>query len=376
MRFQCSRHHIGKLLRSLMPEISFFNFLSRIKSGKDTFPVSVLYGYNEYLGEKVVQAFCDTFLEERNEFNYRRYYFDSEYADTSWEEIVSEARASSFFVRSRKIITVTIREEKKISLLKYDKELMRSYLENPNPNTILVIYISLNLIKDDFKQAKTQKINKLLTDLSSPNCFSVDLDKISEGEVKGYVKQYLNDKGITITASALDKIREIKDDDYISVISQLPRLEIADVQDKTIDSQDIEEIITGVEAHSIWDLTDAIESEDAEKYLKILRYLFMNGTKAALIIATLVTHYHKIYTAKFLLKKKVPVNVIGKELGQHSYFLTKFIESARKFSDKRLSRIIRMIYNLDYESKTTSEESARLSLQNFPFRLKLLRGAS
>ena len=356
-----------------MPEISFINILSKIKSGKEAFPITVLFGYNEFLGEKVIRAFCDTFLEERTEFNYRRFYFDPEYSDTSWEEIISEAKSSSFFVRSRRIIIVTIREEKKISLLKADKELLASYLEKPNPNTTLIIYISLNLIKDDYKQARTQKINKFLTDLNSPKCFTVDLDKLSDAEVKSYIRQYLKEAGMGITENALEKIREIKDDDFISVISQLSRLEIADVQDKTIDYEDAEKLVTGVEAHSIWDLTDAIESEDAGKYLKILRYLFINGTKAALIIATLVTHYHKIYTAKFLLKQNVPVSVIGKELGQHSYFLNKFIASAKSFSDKRLNQIIQMVYNLDYESKTTSEDSARLSLQNFPFRLKALR---
>jgi DNA polymerase III delta subunit len=144
------------------------------------------------------------------------------------------------------------------------------------------------------------------------------------------------------------------------------------VENSSIDSEDIDKIITGVEAHSIWDLTDAIESEDAQKYLKILKYLFMNGIKATLIIGTLATHYNKIYIAKFLIRQKFPAQEIGRALGQHPYFLNKFISSARNFSEKRLQHIIRLIYDLDYESKTSGEESARLSLQNFAFRVKLL----
>lgn len=354
-----------------MPDVLFFRFLNNIKTGKQTFPVTVIYGFNEFLGEKIIRAFSDTFLEEKGEFNYRRYYFDSEYVDTSWEEIISEANTSSFFVRSRKLIIVTIREEKKIVPEKYDIQLLATYLEKPNPNAMLVIYISLNTSKDDFKQVKNQKINKLIKALSSSNCYTVDLDKISEIEVKSYIKRYLNERGLSITASALDKIFEIKEDDFISVLSQLPRLEVADVQDKTIDSEDIEKVVTGVEAHSIWDLTDAIENEDPEKYLKILRYLFINGIKAALIIGTLVTHYNKIYIAKFLLKQNFPIHEIGRALGQHSYFLDKFIRTARNFSEERLHHILNMIYDLDYESKTSGEESSRLSLQNFAFQVKL-----
>lgn len=355
-----------------MPEVSFFNIFQQIKTGDKTFPVTILYGFSEFLGQKIIRAFSDAFLVEKSEFNYRRYYFDPEYADTSWEEIISEANTSSFFVQSRKMIVVTIREEKKITLQKYDVDLLKSYLKKPNPNTLLVVYISLNVIKDDYQQIKKQKISKLLKELNSPHCFSINLDNISDIEVRRYIQNSLKNAGRTITASAINKIMELKEEDPVSVLYQLPMLEIADVQNGSIDSEDIDKFITGVEAHSIWDLTDAIESEDAKMYLKILKYLFMNGIKATLIIGTLVTHYNKIYIAKFLLKQKFPVQEIGRALGQHPYFLNKFIHSARNFSEKRLQHILRLIYDLDYESKTSGEESARLSLQNFAFRIKLL----
>ncbi|GEM_PF-575794 len=355
-----------------MPEIAFFELLNKIEEGKSKFPVTFIYGYNEFLGEKIIQAFCKTFLEEKGDLNYRRYYFDSEYPNTSWEEIISEANASSFFIRSRKVIAATIRDEKKISIPKYDLGLITTYLKEPNPNTILVIFISLDTIKDDFKTLKTQKISKVTKDLTSPNCFIVDLDKMSQWDVKNYIQRYLAENGRAITADALGKIIEIKEDDYISVLAQLPLLEIADTEDKSIDSGDIEKIISGVEAHSIWDITDAIENEDSGKYLKVLKYLFMNGVKPTLIIGTLVTHYNKIYIAKFLMKQNFPTQMIGKALEQHPYFLQKFINTARTFSDKRLQHILKMIYELDYESKTRGEDSARLSLQNFTFRVKML----
>ena len=359
-----------------MPDVSFFRLLEQIKTKEKTFPVTILYGFNEFLGQKIIRAFSDTFLVERSEFNYRRYYFDAEYADTSWEEIISEAKSSSFFVQSQKMIVVTIREEKKITLQKYDLDLVKKYLQKPNPNTLLVIYISLNAIKDDFQQIKRQKISKLLKELNSPNFYSINLDNISDMEVRRYIQGTLKSSGRTITASALDKIMEVKEEDSVSVLYQLPMLEIAQVENGSIDSGDIDKFITGVEAHSIWDLTDAIESEDTRKYLKILKYLFMNGTGVALIIGTLVTHYNKIYIAKFLIKQKFPSQEIGRALGQHPYFLNKFLTSARKFSEKRLRHILRLIYDLDYESKTSGEESARLSLQNFAFRIKLLSHSS
>ncbi|MCP4149709.1 MAG: DNA polymerase III subunit delta [bacterium] len=354
-----------------MAETAFFTFMRKIAKGKEQFPINILYGFNEFLGENIINSFCKTFLEGKSDFNFRRYYFDSE-DGTGWEEIINEANSSSFFIESRKIIIATIREEKRITILKADKALLKKYIAKPNPNTILLIYFSLNATKDDFKQIKKLKIDKFVKELASPKTNCVNLDKISHGEFNDYIHHYLHELGITITASALDRIIEIKEDDYISVLHQLPKLAIADIQDKGIDSEDIDKIITGVEAHSIWDLTDSIENEDVAKYIKILNYLFMNGVTATLIIGTLITHYNKLYIGKFLLNHQMPTAEIGRALGQHSYFLNKFIQTARSFSDKRLDRVLDLIYKLDYESKTSGENVVRLSLQNFALRLKLM----
>ncbi len=357
-----------------MPEIPFFKFLDKINKGqeKDSYPFNVLYGYNEFLGERLIEAFCKTFIETKSDFNFRRFYFDSD-EGAGWEAVINEANSASFFIQSRKIIVATLREEKYLTLSKYDKELLKQYAKKPNPNTIFIVYVSLNLIKDDYKQVRRVKIARWIKDFASPHACFVDMDKIYEREIRGYIQSYLRAGGSKITAEALDKIFEIKDEDFVSVLYQLPRLIIADSEGRGLDSEDVEKVITGVEAHSIWDLTDAIEAENTGKYLRVLKYLFMNGIGPTLIIGTLITHYNKLYIAKFLLKHHVPVKEIGTLLGQHSFFLDKFIRTARGFSDKRLRHIVKMIYHLDYQSKTSGEESARLSLQSFAFRIKFMK---
>jgi len=354
-----------------MPEISFFSLLDKIKNQKEQFPFTVLYGFNEYLGEIIIRALSNQFLEEKNNFNFRRYYFDIE-NESDWLEIITMANSSNFFIESRKIVIVVIRDHKKITLNKTEKDILNKYLKNPNPHTILVTYLSLNISKDDFKQLKRQKIQKTLKEMDGTNVYLVNLDKIYERDVKQYIKNALRQKNITITESALEKIIEMKGDDFPTTMMQLPKLEIAASKGGGLDSEDIEKIITGIEAHSIWDLTDAIEHEDTKKYLQVLNFLFINGIKPSLIIGTLITHYNKIFTAKFLLKHKFPINDIGKVLNQPSFFLNKFIQSVRNFSEKRIKEVIDIIYKLDYESKTSGEDSAKLSLQNFIFKIKLL----
>lgn len=354
-----------------MADIPFFNFLTKIKSKREELPFTVLFGFNEFLGENVIQSFVENFIEKKTEFNFKRYYFDSD-NQSNWEEIISDANSSSFFIQSRKILVVVVREEKRIKINSNDRDLIQKYLANPKSGTILILYISLNVTKDEFRQIKKGKINPILKTLNSPNTSSVDLDKISEREVSSYIKQHLKQLGITISASALERLIEIKSDDFISILNQLPKFEISFDQERSLDTEDIEEIVTGIESHSIWDLTDAIESENISKYLDILKYLFINGVKPHFILGTLIAYYNKIFTAKFLLKHNFPVTDIGIVLQQPQFILNKFIDSVRSFSDRRLQQILEIIYKIDLELKTSGEESARLSLQNFIFQIKLL----
>ncbi len=267
-----------------------------------------------------------------------------------------------------------IRETRKLTIDKTSKDLLKKYIQNPNLNSTLITYLSLNTMKDDFKQLKKQKITALLKDLESPHTLAVDLDNLYEREVKNYIKSYLKQRGITITPAAVEKILEMKGDDLASIINQMNKFEIADIagEERVLDADDVDWVITGIESHSIWDLTEAIEIEDIPKYLKVLQYLFVNGIKPAFIIGTLITYYNKIFTAKFLMKQKYSASEIGKALQQPSFILDKFIRSVRNFSKARLLAILDIIYKLDYESKTASEDSACISLQNFIFQVKLL----
>ncbi|MEN8222470.1 MAG: DNA polymerase III subunit delta [Acidobacteriota bacterium] len=352
-----------------MPNYSFFEFFKSLENRESVSPVNFFFGFNEFMGEILIKKISSDFLEEKSDFNFRRFYFDSD-DDHSWQEIIDEAKSSSFFLQSRKLLIAVIRDQKKILPSKSDIDMITKYIKEPNPNTILIIYLSLNLTMDDFKTLRKSKVGKLINILGSSSVNSVDLDKITDRQAREYIKSYLKGNGISITASAIEKLLEIKGDDFISILHQLDKMVIADVDDNSIDSEDIDEVITGIEAHSIWDLTEAIEKEDANQYLKILQYLFTNGIKPTLIIGTLITHYNKIFTAKFLLERNFTIGDVGKVLNQPTFFLKRFIGLVNSFTSKRLKHILKIVYKLDFESKTIGENSAKVLLENFIFQIK------
>jgi len=352
-----------------MPHFSFFEFYNNLDQKDSVSPVNFFYGFNEFMGEVLIKKISSGFLEEKSDFNFRRFYFDSE-DNHSWPEIIEEAKSSSFFLQSRKLLIAVIRDQKKILPSKTDVDLLTEYIKDPNPNTILIIYLSLNLTMDDYKTLKRGSVSKLINILGSGPVNTVDLDNITDRQAREYIKSYLKSHGISITASAIEKLLEMKGDDFISILHQLDKMVIADVGENSIDAEDIDEVITGIEAHSIWDLTEAIEKEDANQYLKILQYLFTNGIKPTLIIGTLITHYNKIFTAKFLLEQNFTISDVGKVLNQPTFFLKRFITLVNSFTSQRLKHILKIIYKLDFESKTMGENSSKVLLENFIFQIK------
>jgi DNA polymerase III delta subunit len=355
-----------------MAETTYFRFMTDL-NWQNPPAIFVLHGFYEFLGEAVIRELSTRVLKERTDFNYRRFYFDSD-DDSRWEEIISETRSANFFLAGKKLVVVTLRQEKHCKLDKADKALIDAYIATPNPNTALVIYVSLDLTKDDYKQFRKTKFASFVKNFESSRTLTIDLDKASEGEIKQLIKSHMKARGLSISAQALEKLIEIKGDDIHSIIQQLPKLELAaHAGSQTLDTVDIEELITGISPHSIWDLTEAIETEDPAAYLNTLKYLAINGIKPLFIIGTLISYYHKIYTAKFLLKHNFPVADIGRVLQQPSFFLGKFIAMVNHISEHKIDEILKLIYKLDFESKTSGEESARLSLQTFIFQIKKIR---
>jgi len=355
-----------------MPPEGFFAFLQRINRQQTPPPFTIVAGFHEFLGEWVIQAYQRAFLEDPTDFNFRRYYLESD-GETGWADVVEEARTASFFIQSRKVIVATVRDPRKISLSRADQELLQQYLAKPSPHSLIILYISLALTPDDFRQLRKGKLATMLKHLESPATQVVDLDGVRDADVSKFIRDRLKESNVRITDGALDRLKEILGERFVSALHWINQFEAWAREDGVIDIHDVDRMVTGVDPHSIWDLTDAVEQEDAKSYLRVLRYLFANGVKPAMIIGTLVTYYNKIFTARFLLRQHRSTAEIGRILQQHSFFLERFIRTVRRFSDDRLGRILDLIYRMDFESKTGGEDAARLLLQQFIFQLRAHR---
>ncbi len=354
-----------------MPDSDFFRLMTACDQGRPTPPVIFLHGFYEFLGEIALNRLVELFLPEKTEMNYRRCYFDGEEA-LSWSDLLQEAASASFFVRGRRVLAAVIRERKYLGLPgKEVQQEIQAYLREPNPNTLLVIYLSLDLGRDDYKGLKS-KVDAMRRFLAHDNVLAVDLNRAGGAEISAYARSYFSNQGIKITPAAQERLLDILGNEPAQIIQQLPKLAMAAAESKVIDSGDVDSVITGISSHSIWELTEAVEKGDICAYLNILRFLFRNSIAPTFIIGTLVAYYNRIFIAKFLLQQKFGVSDIGRVLNQPSFLLDSFIRLVKGFSPARIDGVCRLLRRLDGGAKSNGEEWARSALQNLIFELRAL----
>ncbi len=354
-----------------MVRTTAFRLLNSEKEALPSVPLLFLTGYYEFVGEWVIAWAARHFLGETTQFNFRRMYQDSE-EPGSWEDLFAEAGSATFFLQDRKLMVYVLRDKSKAVPAAGDLEVLKRYLEKPNSNTLVIIYQSLEFSPDDFKQFKKQKLDALALTLEPLPLAWIDLDRADSREIEAWIRRQADATGVKLGAVAMARMFELWADEPLRLLPHVPKVLASVAPGQEVAVEDVEKLVTGMTTHSIWDLIDAVEKLDVETYMSILKYLVISGVKPPIIIGTLVTHYNRVLMAKFLQKKRVGSQEIGRILKQPSFILNRFLKMVASVSDAHLRKILQLLYQLDYESKQAGEASSRLLLETFILELKTL----
>ncbi len=348
-----------------------FRLLNNDKGGLPPVPLLLLSGYYEFVGEWLIAWAARHFLREVSPLNCRRIYQDGDEA-CSWAELLAEAGSASFFVQERKLLVYILRDKGKAVPDAQDLQLLLDYVQDPNPNTLIVVYLSLEFSPDDFKLFRKQKLDALAAKLEAGNLAWIDLDQADSREIETWIRSQAEASRVRLGAVAMARMFELWADEPLRLLPHVPKVLASAAPGQEVAVEDVEKLVTGMTTHSIWDLIDAVEKLDVQGYMSILKYLVINGVKPPVIVGTLVTHYNKVLMAKLLQKNRVANAEIGRILKQPPFILNRFLRMVQTVSDAHLRRILQLLYQLDYESKQAGEASAQLLLETFILELKVM----
>jgi len=293
-------------------------------------PIYFLMGEEPYYIDGISDYIEETVLtEEERSFNQIVLYG----RDVSIEDIVSNAKRYPM-MSERQVVIV-----KEAQDLSRTIENLLSYVENPQPTTVLVIC---------YKYKKLDARKKLSKAIQKQGVL-FESKKLYENQVPDWIRRVLAGKGYTITPKAAQMLTEFLGNDLGKVNNELQKLQLILPEGSQITPQVVEENIGISKDFNNFELQSAIGEYNKTKAFTIVQYFGQNPKNHPIVmtIALLYSFFSKLLKYHAL---KNPAHA-ARELGVNPYFLKDYELAARNYPMKKVSGIISSIREIDMKSK-------------------------
>lgn len=250
------------------------------------------------------------------------------------------------FLSSKKVIIIQNIESIKYDDYKKDFDHLFKYIENPNPDNLLII--------EARKLNNTLKTTKELKKL----CEYISIEFDSKKYIRDLLKDYKIDN---ISINLLD---EYCLGDITKLDNECKKLMNYKIDDKVINKTDIEDLVIkklGDEKELTFAFSRCLAEKDIknalEKYQELLNY----NIEPLSIIGLLASQIRIIYQVKLLEKDHLSDKDIANILEEKSdYRIKKTRELTRLYSEEELLLLMQKLNDMDYKIKTTDVDDKNL----------------
>ena len=295
--------------------------------------IYLLYGSEKFLIDKEIK----NIIEQNNidTININSYDLNFHTLNT----VIDDCQTISLFSEKKAIIVYNsyIFTAKKNSI-EQDQTIFEYYLNNINPDTILILVLYEDKLDERKKILKNlRKIGVVKNFDSNTNINILVKDMFSDYQISNNSINLLIDrigKNLAILEQEVSKIKTYKDNDLNITDSDIIML--------THKSFDID----------IFALIEAIVSKNKKTALNIYNEMLKYNEEPIKIIVMLANQFRIIYQAKEMYKKGYTESDIASTLGIHPYRIKLALNKAREYSSENLLSYLKKLSDLDIGIKT------------------------
>ena len=243
------------------------------------------------------------------------------------------------FLSDKKVIIVNnidgINQEDEENNLKH----LYKYLENPNPDNLLIITAS--------KLNNTLKVTKELK--KKMNYSSVEINP--ENFIKNELKDY------TLETGVIKLLVEYCKNDITKIENECKKLKTFNFETKKISKSDIEELVIeklGDEQELTFSFSRSLAEKNKKEALRKYKELLDYQIEPIAIVGLLASQIRIIYQVKTLSNQNLSPYDIAKMLGEKSdYRVKKTKELIRYYSEQELLDLMKTLSDMDIQMKTS-----------------------
>jgi len=311
--------------------------INDIKAGNIK-PIYFLMGDEPYYIDKLTEYIEQNVLQEHErDFNQTILYG----RDVTIEDVVGNAKRFPMMADRQ---VVVVREAQELSRT-IDK--IESYVENPQPTTVLVFAYKYKTLD------KRKKVTKLL----DKHGVVFESKKMYDNQVGTWISRVLQGKGYSIEPKANAMLVEFLGNDLSRISNELNKLQIILPKGHTINPKDIEENIGFSKDFNVFELQNALGSRNQLKAYQIAQYFADNPKDNPMVVTTSLVFSFFIKLLKYHgLKDKNPKNVAA-VLGVSPFFLKDYDVALKNYPMKKVSSIVATLRDIDLKSKGVGANS-------------------
>jgi DNA polymerase-3 subunit delta len=122
---------------------------------------------------------------------------------------------------------------------------------------------------------------------------------------------------------------------------------------KTIDVEDVHRVVGLSRQHNIFELQNALGSQNIGRSLEVLQNLLQSGESPVGMIVMLTRYFQKLWLSQELMAKNVAEGQIASVLGTSPFFAKEYLTVAKKFPTNRLTQCFAALLEADEMLKSS-----------------------
>jgi DNA polymerase-3 subunit delta len=297
--------------------------------------IYLLYGKELLLIEKKIEEIIKK--EHLSEYSINKYDLEND----SLNSIIEDATTISMFGDKKGIVVANsyiFTGTTKKSSIEQNTDLLLSYLDHFNPDTILIFSTLSEKLDERKKITKSiKKVGSVIEIGRNQNLNAIVKEMFEDYEIKSNVIQLLIDRvgdNLQILKQECDKIKTYKD------------------KEKTVTEQDILNLTTKNIDADIFKLIENIVLKRKQTALEAYQEMIKRNEEPIKILILLANQFRIMYQAKELSKKGYTANDIASTLEVHPYRLKLALEKSKDFSSSILLHYLEELADLDSNIKS------------------------
>ncbi|BAP85866.1 DNA polymerase III subunit delta [Paucilactobacillus hokkaidonensis JCM 18461] len=257
---------------------------------------------------------------------------------------------SAPFFGERRLVLITkpyfLTGEQANHKIDHDVDGLLSYLEHPQPDTVLVLFAPYE--KLDGRKKVVKRLNKVATQISAA--------PLSEQQARQSVLKQVNKDGYQFENGALDTLVQRTNADYELMAGSIAKLELFGFQAKQITQAGVIGLVPQSLDQNVFDLVNAVLKHDQKIAVQHYQDLIGSQEQPLKINAVLVGQFRLLIQIKVLSDHGLSQGSLAGTLKVHPYRVKLGMQTVRAFSLAVLQQAYLGLVEVEQQLKTTQRE--------------------